>query len=147
MALKEVRAELTERIRKDISVDILGSDTDDRAIHIAKANAQRAGVQNLVRFELSAMEESAANGVENGLLLANPPYGLRMGTEEEAKAAWKLSGGLRERYSGWSFGFIANREDFPSFFGARPVSSRTVLAGAEKLWFHWYPADGSTRKR
>lgn len=146
-ALREARRELSARVRKDISVNIAGSDSDERAVQIARANAHRAGVQDLIRFERKAMEESSSEGVEDGLILTNPPYGLRMGTEEEAEAVWKAAGGLRERYPRWSYGFIANREDFPAFFGSRPVSSRTILAGAEKLWFHWYPADGGKSGR
>lgn len=145
-ALKEVRGELEARIRRDVTADIRGSDLDDRAIKIAGANARRAGVTDLVRFEKRDMEETSSEGLEDGLILANPPYGLRMGNEEEAEAVWKAAGGLRDRYPGWSFGFIANREDFPTFFGARPVSSRPILAGAEKLYFHWYPAKNPPKK-
>lgn len=141
-ALKEIRMELRERIRGDITADILGSDTDENALRVARANANRAGVPHMVRFEKRAMEDSSAGGAEHGLILSDPPYGLRMGTEQEAEEIWRKAGGLRQRYPGWSYGFIVNREDFPSFFGARPSSSRVVLAGAEKLWFHWYPAGG-----
>ncbi len=143
-ALKEVRGELEARIRKDAEADILGSDSDEQAVKISASNARRAGVGGLVRFERRPMEESSAEGACGGLVLSNPPYGLRIGTEKEAEETWTRSGGLRERYPGWSFGFVANREDFPSFFGARPSSSRTLQAGAERLWFHWYPADSGS---
>ncbi len=139
-ALREVRADLEARIRRDIRADILGSDRDEGAVAIARANARRAGVGDLVRFERLDMEDSASEGIPEGLVLANPPYGLRMGTEAEAETVWRNAAGLRDRYPGWSFGFIANREDFPAFFGTRPASSRAILAGAEKLWFHWFPA-------
>lgn len=139
-ALRETRAELESRIRRDIRADIQGSDRDERAVAIARANAKRAGVEDLVRFERLEMEDSSSGGIVEGLVLANPPYGIRMGTEAEAEDTWRRAAGLRERYPGWGFGFIANREDFPSSFGARPTSSRTILAGAEKLWFHWFPA-------
>ena len=146
-ALRKVRAELQDKIRRDIRTDIAGSDTDERAVEIAKANARRAGVADLVRFERLEMEESFAGELPEGLVLTNPPFGLRMGTEQEAEQTWKRSAGLRDRYPGWSFGFIANREDFSSFFGKRPASSRSILAGAEKLWFHWFPSKGGAGAR
>lgn len=144
--LRGVRADLEARIRRDIRADILGSDRDEGAVSVARANARRAGVEDLVRFERLDMEDSSSGGLPEGLVLANPPYGLRMGTEAEAQALWRTAGGLKDRYPGWSFGFIANREDFPAFFGARPASSRTILAGAEKLWFHWFPAASGSGK-
>ncbi len=146
-ALRETRGELESRIRRDIRADIQGSDRDERAVAIARAGARRAGVGDLVRFDRLEMEESSSGGIPEGLVLANPPYGIRMGTEAEAEETWRRAAGLRERYPGWSFGFIANREDFPSHFGARPASSRTILAGAEKLWFHWFPATPEPGKR
>lgn len=145
-ALREVRADLEARIRRDIRADILGSDRDEVAVSIARANARRARVEDLARFERLDMEESSSGGLSEGLVLTNPPYGLRMGTEAEAEAVWRSAGGLRDRYPGWSFGFIANREDFPGYFGARPASSRTIRAGAEKLWFHWFPAVSGSGK-
>lgn len=145
-ALREVRADLEARIRRDIRADILGSDRDDKAVAIARDNARRAGVGDLVRFERLDMKDSASGGLTEGLVLTNPPYGLRMGTEAEAEALWREAGGLRDRYPGWSFGFIANREDFPKLFGTRSASSRTILAGAEKLWFHWFPAESGSGK-
>ncbi len=145
-ALREIRGELEARIRRDIRADILGTDRDDTAVAVARANARRAGVGDLARFERLDMEESASGGLLEGLVLANPPYGLRMGTEAEAEETWRKAAGLRERYPGWSFGFITNREDFPSHFGIRASSSRSILAGSEKLWFHWFPAaSGSGR--
>jgi putative N6-adenine-specific DNA methylase len=96
-ALKEVRAELEARIRGDIAADIAGSDTDNRAVQIAMANARRAGVSNLVRFERRPMEETSSEGSEQGLVLANPPYGIRMGTEQEAEETWKKAGDMRKR--------------------------------------------------
>lgn len=137
---RDVRRDLESRIRRDIRADILGSDRDETAVAVARANARRAGVEDLVRFERLDMAESVSGGLPEGLVLSNPPYGLRMGTETEAEALWRQAGGLRDRYPGWSFGFIANREDFPAFFGARPASSRVIQAGAEKLWFHWFPS-------
>lgn len=145
-ALAEVREELSAEVRKDITADILGSDLDERAVQIAQANAKRAGVQDLVRFERLSLEEASSGAAEHGLILTNPPYGIRMGTTEEAEEIWKRAGGLRQRFPGWSYGFIVNREDFQDFFGARPVSKRAILSGAEGLWFHWYPAEDPKTK-
>ncbi|HSV56730.1 MAG TPA: hypothetical protein VLH39_06440, partial [Magnetospirillaceae bacterium] len=116
-ALRDVRAELEARIRRDVRADILGSDRDEGAAAIALANARRAGVEGLARFERLDMEEASAGVAAEGLVLSNPPYGLRVGTEAEARDVWRRASGLRDRFPGWSLGFVANREDFPVYFG------------------------------
>lgn len=66
---------------------ILGRDRDPRAILAARANAERAGVAELVHFEagsLSSTRESLeAQGATGGVqVITNPPWGGRLGVED-----------------------------------------------------------------
>lgn len=63
---------------KPLPFKLKGSDSDERAIQNAKANASRAGVLPLVEFEVLALENSKPQ-TPKGLLICNPPYGERMG--------------------------------------------------------------------
>jgi len=142
---ESAREELSKRVRNDVMVDIVGSDRDPAAVGIASRNAERAGVGGFVRFAKSeAADLAPKEGQKPGVIFGNPPYGLRIGSREEAEASWREAGSLRERFPGWSLGFIVNAEDFPAIFGAKPATSRKIAAGNEPLWFHWFPADSST---
>ncbi len=70
---------------------IFGTDIDPAAITIARSNAERAGVDSLIRFEqadamtLNAERMRELTGFERFLVIANPPYGERMLDQYEAE--------------------------------------------------------------
>jgi len=81
---------------------IRGSDIDQRALTMAAANAERAGVAALVRFEHRPMASVRPTGTEPGLICTNPPYGERLGDDVQARALHaELGGVLREHFAGW----------------------------------------------
>lgn len=127
-------------VRRDVQVRIRASDSDPAALDAARYNAERAGVAHLIEFA-RADARDAAPFAEKGTLLANPPYGQRMGTIEEAHALYASLSGLRQRFSdaGWGMGFITNAQDFGVHFGAKPATLKKMVNGAEEQYFHWYP--------
>ncbi len=63
--------------------DIAGSDIDADCVALARENAAKAGVQELVRFEQSDALAFYAD-TERGRVVTNPPYGVRLGEAAEA---------------------------------------------------------------
>jgi 23S rRNA (guanine2445-N2)-methyltransferase / 23S rRNA (guanine2069-N7)-methyltransferase len=81
---------------------IFGFDADSAAIRAAGQNAGRAGLQGLVRFTRSGLAELPPAPAATGLLATNPPYGERLGEEDDLRALYELLGSkLREGYEGW----------------------------------------------
>ncbi len=137
-AFEAERAAAKARIKTDAELFLVGSDVDEAVLAGARANAERAGVANLIDFRVGKAED-AEPLAEKGLLITNPPYGERLGTEEEAEDLYRRLGALAPRFKGWGLGFVTNRSDFGDFFGRRAVTERRVMNGAEEQWFHWYP--------
>ena len=137
----ETRAAFEGKIRQDVDFEIRASDTDPDALNAARGNADDAGVLDWITFEQRDATEAAPFS-ERGHLLANPPYGNRLGTENEAEALYAALADTRERFveGGWSMGFITDREDFGETFGLKPDASHHIVNGAEEQWFHWFPA-------
>jgi putative N6-adenine-specific DNA methylase len=106
-----VWADVVERARADVlpraEVPILGSDRDDGAIEAARANAARAGVADDVEFgarALSAVEPPPGPG----LLVSNPPYGLRVGEREGLRNLYAALGRLAQtRLGGWTVALLS----------------------------------------
>jgi len=69
---------------------IRGSDKSQKAIEIAKANLSHLPYSDSV--ELSCKPFQHVKEFENGTLITNPPYGIRLGELEEAKALYKEFG-------------------------------------------------------
>ncbi len=96
-------AEAGDAVRRGGIGRIEGSDIAAEAIRGARRNAQRAEVSDLVSFEVRDIRDFSPRE-SPGVILCNPPYGLRMaGEEEEVGAFYKAMGdALKKRGKGWT---------------------------------------------
>ena len=83
------------------SVRIQASDRDAGAIRIAEANAERAGVSDLIEFTCQAVS-AVQPPPEPGYVVTNPPYGIRVSANKDLRNLYAQFGNvLRMKYSGW----------------------------------------------
>jgi 23S rRNA (guanine2445-N2)-methyltransferase / 23S rRNA (guanine2069-N7)-methyltransferase len=104
-------AELWERLRAEARARraltpprrcVLGSDADSDAVRMTIANGEHAGVADWLHVEKRSLSEIVAPKGEAGLIVANPPYGERIGAESGLPALYsELGGVLRDRFQGW----------------------------------------------
>lgn len=84
-----------------------GSDRDAGAIRMSLANGERAGTSSVTRFTQAPIEALERPEGPAGLVIVNPPYGLRIG---ERKKLYPLYGALgavlRARFSSWRVGLV-----------------------------------------
>jgi len=122
---------LWERIRNERTVQpveprLYGSDTDPEALQAARRNLGAAGVERWVKLEQSdVLERAAPEGA--GVLVANPPYGERIGSADELAAFYpKLGDALKQRFAGWCCYFFTADLRLPKLIRLSP-SARTPL--------------------
>ncbi|MBM3885279.1 MAG: class I SAM-dependent RNA methyltransferase [Gemmatimonadetes bacterium] len=100
-AWREARAAATDAMLASAPAPILASDRDAGAIDAARANAERAGVAQDIELRvapLSALEPPPGPG----LLIANPPYGVRVGETKPLRDLFARLGQVaRTRCAGW----------------------------------------------
>lgn len=85
-----------------------GSDRDDGAVAMSRANAARAGVEGLCSFRAAAVSDLTPPDGPPGLVIVNPPYGTRIGERKPLFALYGALGRtLAERFAGWRVGLIA----------------------------------------
>jgi 23S rRNA (guanine2445-N2)-methyltransferase / 23S rRNA (guanine2069-N7)-methyltransferase len=99
---ESLRAEARERRRvRAPRRCILGSDADADAVRMALVNGEHAGVAEWLHVEKRSLSEIVRPKGE-GLIVANPPYGERIGAESGLPALYsELGQALRERFNGW----------------------------------------------
>jgi len=86
----------------------VGSDRDVGAIKASTANAARAGVSACTSFEVRPISDVHPPGAVPGLVMINPPYGLRIGERKPLFDLYSTLGRvLRERFTGWRVGLFA----------------------------------------
>ena len=82
---------------------VQGSDRDEGAIAAARANAARAGVAHDVDLAVLPVSAAAPASAGPGLVVTNPPYGVRVGDRDRLRNLYVALGNvLRTRCPGWT---------------------------------------------
>ena len=115
-----------------------GSDRDAGAIRMSKANAERAGVSDLISFENHPVSELQRPDGPPGLIMINPPYGARIGNK---KLLYGLHGALgqtlKERFKGWRVGLVTSEQGLAKATGLSwRQKSPPIAHGGLKVWFY-----------
>jgi putative N6-adenine-specific DNA methylase len=89
-------------------VRFCGSDRDAGAVAMARANAERAGVAELVEFRQCPIGDVVAPEGLPGLVIVNPPYGARLGDRKALLPLYRALGQtLLGRFPGWRAAILA----------------------------------------
>lgn len=102
-----VRDAAKAAIRPTAGVPISGSDRDVGVVKAAEENAKSAGVGADIEFTHRTVSECVPVG-DHGLVLTNPPYGVRVGDRDGLRDLYARFGSvLRERFHGWTLGTLS----------------------------------------
>jgi len=106
---------------------ILGRAHNPGALARARANAERRGLSARVRLEVGDLADAAAPDGPPGVVVTNPPYGERVGGEQDLPALYRALGDVMKRgFPGWTGWVFAGERALAGRIGLRP-SSRTPL--------------------
>ncbi|MBA3904497.1 MAG: RNA methyltransferase [Rhodocyclaceae bacterium] len=116
-----------EARRKPIAPQAIhGSDIDVDMVERARQNLAAARLDEAVRLQRADLLELAPPAPE-GVLVANPPYGVRLGEEERLAAFYpKLGDALKQRFAGWRCYLFSGDPQLPRLIGLK-ASRRTPL--------------------
>lgn len=119
---------------------IWASDIDQSILEIAKLNAHNAGVLQDINFKQVAVKDFATD-LENGVIIANPPYGKRLKDKESAEALYKQMGEVFRKYDSFSQYYLVGDPDFEKCFGQRATKKRKLFNGNLRVDFYQYWAN------
>lgn len=142
-----IRNAALARVKNPAQLDIRGSDHDERAVRAARRNLEEAGFSQWVRVDTADLLELSAPAPA-GTLVANPPYGERLG-EQEALAAFypQLGAVLKRHWAGWNCFFFTADLRLPKLMGLKPSRKTPLYNGPlECRLFEIRMVAGSNRK-
>ena len=118
---------------------ILGSDNDPKCVSLSMANARKAGVGELIRFQDGDATKLPLPAQE-GILICNPPYGERMMEQQSAQRLYAALGRHLKFADGWKKYIITSEPEFEHYFGARADKKRKLYNGMIKCDYYMYTA-------
>jgi putative N6-adenine-specific DNA methylase len=105
---------------------ITGYDQDSRALKLASRNAAKAGFEGQLHFFHAALEAFQPEG-DKGVVIINPPYGKRLGDENELKELYCQIGDImKKRCRGWTGYVLTGNLELAKYIGLK-ASRRFVL--------------------
>lgn len=131
---KKLRAEAEQR--KKIGLEklpvIVGFDQNRHTVNTALAHVANAGLQHKIHIERRDIEDAEpAESWKPGLLICNPPYGERLGDEQETAELYKKFGAsLKAHFIGWKAAMIISNPELGFRLGIRSQKPITLFNGA-----------------
>ena len=113
----------------DATWGLYGADRDPVAYRAALANLDRAGWLGLVRLSADDVAAAVAPATQ-GILLSNPPYGVRLSEQEELAAFYpELGRVMKQQFAGWTCHFLSADTRLPKLVGLKPSRKTPLFNG------------------
>ncbi len=125
-AWNRIKGEAQARPEPNPSLQIFGGDLYGEALKLARVNIAAAGFADSVSLKQANVLEIPAPAT-SGILLVNPPYGVRLGEQDELAAFYpRLGDALKQKFAGWRAYIFTADLRLPKLIGLAP-SKRTPL--------------------
>ncbi|MBQ4369538.1 MAG: class I SAM-dependent RNA methyltransferase, partial [Oscillospiraceae bacterium] len=108
-------------------------DIDPACVSLARDNARKAGVDDLIKF--SVADARKPFGAAGSLIVTNPPYGERMFELREAEALYEALG---KTFKGSKAYIISSHNEFETHFGRKAVKKRKLYNGMIRCDLYMY---------
>lgn len=136
------------RLLEPVSLLIFGSDRAARALDSACHNLKAAGLADAVHLAQADVLE-VSPPADSGVLVMNPPYGVR--TEDRDRLAEfypRLGDALKRRFAGWRAYIFTSDFRLPKLIGLSPSKRTPLFNGAlECRLYEFKIVSGSMRKK
>ena len=129
--------EANELVDLEVDTDIQGYDIDAFAVKAARANAENAGVENLIHFQERSVDK-LSHPKKYGFIITNPPYGERLEEKENLPAIYQSLGKRFKALDDWSMYLITAWEDTEKAIGRKADKNRKIYNGMMKTYFYQF---------
>ncbi len=142
---KNAKTDARKKIDLKSDIRIYASDISRKAIEIAKGNAIEAGVDDCIEFFVKDIMNVREPMCPNGILITNPPYGERIGEDNDIQKIHKKLGQVFGKDKTWSSYIITSVESFEKDFGRKADRKRKLFNGDVRVDYYQYFGDKPSR--
>jgi len=145
---RELCKQSAARQKARVPLAIYGSDLSADVLKAARANLTAAGLEKVVNLKQANVLDISAPAKE-GIIVTNPPYGVRLG-EQQALAEFypKLGDVLKRKFSGWHVYLLSADMRLPKLIRLATSKRTPLYNGAiECRLFEYKMVEGGMRKK
>ncbi len=126
---------------------IFGADNDPAMLRAASRNLRAAGLLDCVQLQQADFLEVEAPPTQPGMLVSNPPYGVRLPHERMAAFYRALGDTLKRKYAGWSAHLISADPQLPRHIGLSASRRTPLFNGPLECRFYTYRLVAGSNRR
>ncbi|MGN0703766.1 MAG: class I SAM-dependent RNA methyltransferase [Lentihominibacter sp.] len=135
---KEERKAAFDDMDYERPLDIYGYDIDSKAVKAAQENAAEAGVDDCIQFCRADIRNLNSAG-DNGIIITNPPYGKRIGEEDEISEIYEALKKFFKENRDWSlFMITTDREVEKKVMGRKADRRRKLYNGRLETCYYQF---------
>lgn len=128
-------------LRPKFAEPLIGTDIDENALQGARANARIAGVDDQIHFQQRPFDRLTSKR-KYGCVITNPPYGQRLGTEDELEPLYRSIPFVLKRLPTWSHFILTAYPNFEALLGKQADRRRKLYNGRiECTYFQFHGPD------
>lgn len=131
----DVIEEANDVIDTNVETHLQGYDIDDKVLKIARDNAARAGVADLVHFQNRDVAD-LSHAKKYGFIITNPPYGERLEEKEALPQIYTALGNAFNKLDDWSAYVITPYEEIEKDFNRKATKKRKLYNGMIKTYLY-----------
>lgn len=130
---------------RDFEHPIIGIDTNFKAVRVAEQNIEAAGLDEHIRVRRSNFERYLPP-LAPATLVINPPYGLRVESDDIIELYKSIGDKLKQDFSGYNAWILSANMDAIKRVGLRPKRRIPLMNGQLECKFHGYELYKGTKK-
>ncbi|MCW2278099.1 THUMP domain-containing class I SAM-dependent RNA methyltransferase [Heliophilum fasciatum] len=141
---RRAREEARDLVRRDEPLRIVGTDISEDVLSYARHHSRVAGVADKIHFQRMDVKAMRSR-FDYGFVICNPPYGERLGEQEEAEAVYRSLKEACATLPTWSVFVLTSHPRFEFFFGRNADKKRKLYNG--RIQCNYYQYFGPRRPR
>ena len=133
-------AEANARIDETRVPRLIGVEKSFKVVGFARDNARAAGFEDSIEIvQADSVASLSMPSGTTGLIVTNPPYGVRIGEIKQLKRLYlDLGKTLKSAFPGWNVALFTASHELAKFFGLRAHRRNTLYNGAIKCTLYQY---------
>jgi len=123
-----IKREAEKQIKKEIPLKIIGTDISDKAIVIARRNISNAGLRHYINIQTKDFINSKFEN-KKGLIITNPPYDIRIKSNNINKLYKETGDTLKQGFKGWTGYIFSGNPEAIKHIGLKPSQKINLYNG------------------